>query len=107
MRAWPLLFLLLLPLSGCSGSTDDCEPLRGRAVVQAISGRDASVLLDDGEPAVLHLSAAVFERVGGACTMPGPAGVKVGDVLTFEVDEWATSYPVQGWPETAVIVHEG
>ncbi|MHB1260599.1 MAG: hypothetical protein ACYC2H_02660 [Thermoplasmatota archaeon] len=99
-----LLAFLLVPLAGCSGGTDDCDPLRGRAVVQAISGRDANVLLDDGQPAVLHLSDAVFLQDGGRCTMPGPAGVRVGDVLTFEVDAWAESYPVQGWPDTAVIV---
>lgn len=103
MRAW-LALLAFLPLSGCSDGGDDCEPLRGRGVVQAISGRDASVLLDDGEPAVLHLSAAVFVLERGECAMTGPAGVRVGDVLTFEVDAWAESYPMQGWPETVVIV---
>ncbi len=100
----PLLLLVLAGTAGCTGATDDCNPLRGRAVVQAISGRDANVLLDDGQPAVLHLSAAVFVLEDGRCTMPGPAGVRVGDVLTFEVDAWAESYPVQGWPETTVIV---
>jgi hypothetical protein len=94
----------LLPLAGCTGGGDDCEPLEGRAVVQAISGRDANVLLDDGQPAVLHLSAAVFVSEAGRCTMTGPAGIRVGDVLTFEVDVWAESYPMQGWPETAVVV---
>lgn len=106
MRALLLLALLAfsLPLAGCASRMDDCDPLRGRAVVQAISGRDANVLLEDGQPAVLHLSDEVFVLEGGRCTMPGPPGVRVGDVLTFEVDAWAESYPVQGWPETTVIV---
>lgn len=95
---------LLLGLAGCTDPGDDCQPLRDRAVVQAISGRDANVLLGDGQPAVLHLSASVFVMENGECTMPGPAGVRVGDVLTFEVDVWAESYPMQGWPETAVVV---
>ncbi|HUR25229.1 MAG TPA: hypothetical protein VM327_04340 [Candidatus Thermoplasmatota archaeon] len=99
-----IVFLMGLSLSGCSGAGDDCEQLGARAVVQAMSGRDAHVLLDDGQPAVLHLSAAVFVSEGSSCTMTGPAGVRVGDVLTFEVDAWAESYPMQGWPETAVVV---
>jgi hypothetical protein len=101
--AW-LAVAALLPLAGCSGGGDECEPLHGRAVVQAISGRDANVLLDDGQPAVLHLSAAVFVSEAGQCTRTGPEGVRVGDVLTFEVDAWAESYPMQGWPETTVVV---
>lgn len=98
------VLFVVLPLSGCAGAADDCDPLRGHAVVQAISGRDAHVLLDDGEPAVLHLPAAVFVSEGDSCVMTGPAGVRVGDRITFEVDAWAESYPMQGWPEAAVVL---
>jgi hypothetical protein len=96
--------LAVLPLAGCVSHDGDCDPMRDRAVVQAISGRDANVLLDDGQPAVLHLSAAVFSEGSGGCVLVGPEGVRVGDVLSFEVDAWAESYPQQGWPETAVIL---
>jgi hypothetical protein len=99
------LLLAALPLAGClEQGVEECEPLRGHAVVQSVSGRDAHVLLDDGEPAVLHLSAAVFLLQDGVCVMTGPDEVRVGDQVTFEVDEWAESYPMQGWPETTVIV---
>lgn len=98
------VLLLALPLSGCSGAAGGCEPLGGHAVVQAVSGRDAHVLLDDGEPAVLHLPAAVYVLEGDRCVMTGPAGVRVEDHLTFEVDAWAESYPMQGWPERAVVI---
>lgn len=108
MHARPLgwfALAVLLPLAGClEPSGNDCAPLRGHAVVQAVSGRDAHVLLDDGEPAVLHLSEAVFVLEGDRCLMTGPAGVRVGDHITFEVDAWAESYPMQGWPERAIVV---
>jgi hypothetical protein len=105
MRAW-LVLLAVLPFTGCleSGSNDDCAALAERAVVESIDGRDARVRLGDGEPAVLHLSAAVFVKDSTGCTMSGPEGVRVGDTITFEVDAWAESYPMQGWPETAVVV---
>lgn len=96
---------LVVALAGCSGGAgDECAPLPDQAIVESVSGRDASVRLPDGQPAVLHLSAAVFVREGGTCTMTGPAGVQEGDTITFDVDVWAESYPMQGWPETAVIV---
>lgn len=105
--AWALASLLPLALAGCA-SPDVCsEPPGGRAVVQAVSGRDAHVLLADGQPAVLHLSAAVFVEEGGRCVQAGPSGVRVGDTLAFEVGVWAESYPMQGWPPTTVILRPG
>ena len=100
--------LALLSLAGCMGEAGDgCSDLPSmRARVESIEGRDASVRMTDGEPAVLHLSAAVFVREDGTCTMTGPAGVREGDTLAFEVDAWAESYPMQGWPETAVVLRE-
>jgi hypothetical protein len=93
-----------LLLSGCSGGGDACSDLPGqRAVVEATHGRDATVRLADGEPAVLHLPDAVF-RQGGGCARVGAEAVQVGDPLAFEVDAWAESYPVQGWPERVVIL---
>lgn len=98
-------FLAVLALSGCLGDgRGGCAMLPTQAVVQAVSGSDVHVLLDDGQPAVLHLPAEVFVRDGGGCAMVGPAGVRVGDQLSFEVDAWAESYPMQGWPEAVVIV---
>jgi hypothetical protein len=99
-----LALALLLPLAGCA-SPDPCHRAPdGRAVVQAASGRDVNVLLSDGEPAVLHLPDAVYVDEAGGCTRTGPSGVRVGDTVAFEVDVWATSYPMQGWPETVVVL---
>lgn len=98
------LSVLVLALAGCAAETECDDPPGGRGVVTSIGGRDAQVRLPDGEPLVLHLSAAVFVREGGECTMTGPAGVRVGDTLAFHVDEVADSYPPQGWPETAVVL---
>ena len=100
-----LALAVLVPLPGClEPEVTHCEPLRGHGVVEAVSGSDAEVRLDDGEPAVLHLPDAVYLLEGGVCVKTGPGEVRVGDQLTFEVDAWAESYPVQGWPEKAVIV---
>lgn len=96
--------LLAVAWAGCA-SPDAChEPPDGRAVVQALSGRDASVLLASGEPAVLHLPEAVFVDAGERCAHADPSGMRVGDTLAFHVDQWATSYPMQGWPETVVVL---
>ena len=102
--AWSA-FVVLLSLAGClEPEVTHCEPLRGHAIVEKVSGNDVEVRLDDGEPAVLHLSGSVYLLQGDACVMTGPGEVRVGDQITFEVDAWAESYPVQGWPEKAVIV---
>ena len=107
MHARPLAWFalaVLLPLAGClEPEATRCEPMRGHAVVEKVSGRDIEVRLDDGEPAVLHLSGSVYLMQGDdACVVTDE--VRVGDQVLFEVDEWAESYPMQGWPETAVIV---
>ncbi|MFA5943328.1 MAG: hypothetical protein WC876_02555 [Candidatus Thermoplasmatota archaeon] len=103
MRAW-LVLLVVVPLAGCNATPDACAELPAqRGVVEAISGRDATVRLDDGQPAVLHLS-AVFVSEAGACTQMGPEAILVGDTLAFDVDAWAESYPMQGWPETTVVL---
>lgn len=95
---------LVLPLAGCSEGSECDDPPQGRGVVTSIEGRDAQVDLPDGEPLVLHLSAAVFVSEGGTCTMTGPEGVRVGDTLAFHVDEVTDSYPPQGWPDTAIVL---
>ena len=95
---------LVLPLAGCSEGSDCDDPPGGRGVVTRIEGRDAQVDLPNGEPLVLHLSAAVFVREGGECTLTGPEGVRVGATLAFHIGEAADSYPPQGWPETAVVL---
>ena len=105
---WPAALVLLAFLAaGClEPNVQECQPLRGHGIVQEVSGRDARVLLDDGQPAVLHLSDDVYVLQGGsgACVKAGPGAVQVGDQITFEVDAWAESYPVQGWPEKAIVV---
>jgi hypothetical protein len=99
-----LALALLVPLAGCA-SPDPChDPPGGRAAVQAMSGSDAHVLLADGQPAVLHLPPAVHVDGGAGCAQAGPGVVRVGDTLAFEVDAWAESYPIQGWPETVVVL---
>ena len=104
-RMLVLVLLAVLPATGClEEEASQCEPMRGHAVVQEVSGRDARVTLDDGQPAVLHLSDDVFVLEAGGCRLTGPEGVRAGDSITFEVDAWAESYPVQGWPEKAVVV---
>lgn len=96
--------MALLPLAGCA-KPDPChEPPGGRAVVQALSGRDANVLLASGEPAVLHLPAEVWVDEAGECSRSGPQSVRVGDRLGFDVDAWAESYPMQGWPTDVVVL---
>ena len=107
MRGWPAAVALfaVLPLTGCVGDgADGCGTLRGQAVVQQVSGNDAHVLLDDGQPAVLHLPPEVYVLEGSQCTLTGPPGVRVGDRVSFEVDAWAESYPMQGWPERVVVL---
>ena len=99
------LLLVVLPLTGClEDEAQDCEPLHGHATVETVTGNDVQVGLDDGQPAVLHLSQQVFVLSNEACQLVGPEGVRVGDQVTFEVDAWAESYPMQGWPETAVVL---
>lgn len=99
--------LLAVALAACT-TPDACHDAPDdRAVVQAISGRSANVLLASGEPAVLHLPEVVHVDEGNACTRTGPGGVRVGDRLAFEVDAWAESYPMQGWPETVVVLQRG
>jgi hypothetical protein len=97
-----LLTLALLPLAGCLADADACAPLPQSATVDSISGRDAHVRLEDGQPAVLHLPDVVHLEDGN-CRAGEAADLRAGDVLTFEVDAWAESYPVQGWPERVVV----
>lgn len=102
-----LLLAVALPalaLAGCAEGSECDDPPAGRGVVTSIEGRDAQVRLPDGEPMVLHLSAAVFVREAGRCAMTGPEGVRVGDTLAFHVDEVATSDPPQAWPETTIVL---
>lgn len=102
-----LSFSLLFTLIASSGCVrpDPCHRAPdGRAVVQALSGRDANVLLSSGDPAVLHLPDAVYVDAAGGCERTGPPGVRVGDTLAFRVDAWAESYPMQGWPQTVIVL---
>ena len=100
-----LVLLMVASLAGCTAAGGPCANLPSqRAGVEALSGRDATVRLSDGQPAVLHLPETVFISEDGRCTKIGPAGLRVGDSLSFDVDAWAESYPMQGWPETTVVL---
>lgn len=101
-----LLLLALLPLAGCleKDGVGDCDPASMRGVVEAIEGRQARVHLEDGQPAVLHLPDAVFVETAGECAGGSPSSVRTGDALAFDVDVWAESYPMQGWPERVVVL---
>jgi hypothetical protein len=99
---WLLAVGLVLPLAGCAHPDPCHDTPDGRAVVQALSGRDAHVLLASGEPAVLHLPEQVWFDEAGECSRIGPEGLRVGDRLAFGVDAWAESYPMQGWPKDVV-----
>jgi len=100
-----LCVALLVAIAGCSGGAppQGCEPLPGdRATVESLSDTSAAVRLPDGEPAVLHLPDVVFIQDAGGCTQGVPADLRVGDALAFAVEQWALSYPMQGWPERVV-----
>ena len=96
---------LLVAMAGCSEAAAQpmCEPVPGdRATVESLSDTSAAVRLPDGEPAVLHLPQVVFMQDAAGCTQGVPADLRVGDELAFVVEQWAVSYPMQGWPERVV-----
>lgn len=109
MRTVPAaLFLLaiLIAASGCAAPSGvgACPDLPGYGTISAVSGSDATVVLDTDERAVLHLAETeLLKRDGGSCAPATLSDLRVGATLRFRVDAWAESYPIQGWPEQALL----
>ena len=103
-----LLSLIGLGLAGCSapsGLAGACPPVEGSSVyVRSINGTDVRVVMPTDEGAVLHMAKTRLMRSDGTSCVAVPfSQLRVGDALRVDVDAWAESYPVQGWPDNAVI----
>ncbi|MEA3143843.1 MAG: hypothetical protein QOG31_1167 [Thermoplasmata archaeon] len=111
MRALLPLSLLLFAsfAAGCAGvpgiDAGSCPQLDGRATIQEVSGNDLRVrIVSSGETAILHVgSAQLYRRDPDGCVAITVGEVSTGSNVAFHVDEWATSYPVQGWPKQVVV----
>ena len=99
-----LLALTLLPLAGCA-ETQACPQLDTQATVQEVRGNDLSVrLVESGELAVLHVAdAALYRQDPDGCQRITVQEVTTGSNVSFHVDAWAESYPMQGWPDEVVV----
>ncbi|MEA3189609.1 MAG: hypothetical protein QOD77_191 [Thermoplasmata archaeon] len=109
MRGLLGLLAVAVLMAGCLAD----QPLPGeacvrpgqRATVTEVGESSLRVQLDGGEPAVLHLSGARLLRRehDGSCPPTTLESVGVGQTVSFDVDAWAESYPMQGWPEVVVV----
>ena len=104
MRALlPFTLLFVAALGGCA-DTAACPSLPSHATIQQVDGGDLSVRLDSGELAVLHLGAArLLRRDPDGCVPITLGEVSTGSNVAFQVDAWAASSPMQGWPATVVV----
>ena len=102
LRAFAVLPLLLL-LPGCSDAAG-CPDLATTGTIREVRGNDLEVRLLDGQLAVLHVAdAQILRRDPDGCRPIRVGEVTTGSNVAFEVDAWAESYPMQGWPERVVV----
>lgn len=103
MRILSPLLLLLTALAGCT-EVQTCPSLETQATIQDVTGNDLQVRLLSGEPAVLHVAdATIYRKDPDGCQVITVSEVTTGSNVSFTVDAWAESYPMQGWPDQLVI----
>lgn len=96
--------LVAVALAGCVAE-EACPRPATRATVTETGGGSLRVQLADGSPAVLHLNGSqLLRREGdGTCAATTLDRVGIGQTVSFDVDAWAESYPMQGWPKVVVV----
>lgn len=99
----PLLVAGAIAMAGC-GSATDCPATNVRVIAESGGTQDIPVHLEDGTKAVLHLADAELLRTsGGRCVPVTSSSIYAGMVLDIQVDAWAESYPMQGWPTVVIL----
>lgn len=106
--AWVALGVMVAA-SGCtdglqSGDTVACPATSQRATLTEVYGTDLTVRLPDGQVAVLHAAQAhLYRKDPDGCVGIAAGDLTVGSNVGFTVDQWAESYPMQGWPGAVVL----
>ena len=84
--------------------TTSCPQPSGHGTVYDVSGSDLKVRLPDSSEAVLHTGGAtIYRKDPDGCVAITPGEVTTGSNVAFDVDAWAESYPLQGWPTVVVV----
>lgn len=98
-----------MALAGCATPhpNDDltCPAASTWARIESVEDSDLRVVLMDGSLAVLHTADAdITQKLGDECYAAPRSGLTPGKEILVDVDAWAESYPVQGWPEHVVLL---